>query len=232
MAKSPKNLPRVLRDFYSAASSPEGISVADLPSMIDKVCAETREPTDIHNRRTSADPWKKFEDEVCPVSRFLKCRGFVNGHVRFPLDDQVPDAWYSPGGRAKPIGIEVTIALGKQRYVLADHLNQHGCGPGFLDESDDDFNALRKSAAKPHEMYSTEQALERFKEGINERLCGKNEPKYKGFILVIDAPLEVLPQERWGAILDDLTKEASCLPFSEVHVVSDRAGALSGFKLK
>lgn len=233
MAKSSTTVPQVLQDFYAAALSQEGIAVAVLQSLICKVCDATRMAAEIDKRRTSQEPWKKFIDEICPVSRFLTYRGIVTGHVRFPLNDQAPDAWYSAGDGAEELGIEATIALGGQRYVLMQHLNEHGEGPGFIVENDDDFSALKRCAAEQHKMYSTEQALDTFKAGIIERLRAKNTCTYAGFVLVIGAPLdETLPQERWNAIVDDLRQEASPLPFSEVHVVDTGSGTPYGLQLK
>lgn len=233
MAKSSAALPQVLQDFYSAAKAPNGIAVADLPAKIRQVCAEASAEAEICKRRTSQDPWKKFIDEICLVSRFLTYRGIVTGHVRFPLNDQAPDAWYSAGDRAEPLGIEATIALGEQRYHLMQQLNEHGESPGFLPENGDDFNDLRRRAAEEREAYSTPQALATVKAEISKRLRAKNACTYAGFVLVIGAPLdETLPQERWNAIVDDLRQEASPLPFREVHVVDTGSGTPYGLQLK
>jgi hypothetical protein len=69
-------------------------------------------------------------------------------------------------------------------------------------------------------------------QGIKQCLSKKNDPKFAGHDLLIEAPLLCLPKERWGLIEDDLRSAAQPLPFREIHIIGDQTKSLFGFRIK
>ena len=55
-------------------------------------------------------------------------------------------------------------------------------------------------------------------------ICARNKSKYQGDTLLIEAPLETLPADRWGDFQPLLAEKVKDLAFSEVYVTgaSDR----------
>ena len=102
-------------------------------------------------------------------------------------------------------------------------LDEKGEGRGFIglpdDGSEDDFRAR---LAEPQAMYSTDQALQAIADGIKRCLEKKDQQKYAGFDLLIEAPLGCLANECWSSIYGDLRSAASKMPFREIHVIGDR----------
>ncbi len=211
-----------LNEFYSSAKA--GTSVADFQVALRGVFARPRSDDDLKDHRLNRRSWKKFADEVTPVSRFLRFRGIESGQIQFPLDlgkDKYPDCWLYKDGGDGPVGIEVTIAQARERYHLANELVETGEGRGFIGVSDDaargDFDRAMSGSRK---AYSNDQALSSIRDGICRCLSRKNKPKFAGFVLLIQAPLlDSLPQERWESIKDDLCAAATALPFREIHVI-------------
>jgi hypothetical protein len=136
-------------------------------------------------------------------------------------------------GPHKRLGIEVTIAKGTERFYLARELVDKGIGRGFVGLSDDASRASFKSAmSKDRVMYTSDQALLAVKRGVLRCLSQKNERKFSGFLLLIQAHLLPLPQERWETIRNDLCAAAAGSPFAEVYVIGDTDGRSEGFQIK
>ena len=75
--------------------------------------------------------------------------------------------------------------------------------------STSDFN---RAGLKNRETYSTDAVLLSIKDGIFRCLSRKNQPKFAGFDFLFQAPLDLLPRERWEAIRGDLLrKRVYCL---------------------
>lgn len=222
-----------LEAFYERISAQAGISLADFKNELDRLKARPRSDDDLNAQRLSRQGWKKLKDEVMPVSRFLRSRGIGSGRIRFPLDDQPPDCWLWEHRGATPCGIEVTIAQATERYHLNKELVETGQGRGFIGLPDNaprsDFDRVMSN---PHEMYSTEQALKAIRGSILDRLAAKDRQRFAGFDLLIQAPLSILPRERWDEIKSDLAAAAVPLPFREIIVISDGDDEPWGFSIK
>jgi hypothetical protein len=222
-----------LSEFYARVSSPGGVSVAHLQAQLEELFGLYRSAEDLSDYRLSRQPWKKLADEITPISRFLRFRNIRLGQVRFPLDNDPPDAWFWPNRKAVPVGIEVTIAQGTERFHLATELVRKGASRGFIGLADDAHPAEFESAmAKSRVMYTSDRALSTIGDGILRCLSRKNKPKFSGYTLLIQAPLMSLPRERWNKIKPKLRAAAANLPFSEVHVISNADGAPWGFQIK
>ncbi len=224
---------RALNDFYVQISAEGGVSVTHLQAELTRLFEQSRSARDLKDYRLSKPPWKKLSDEVIPASRFLRFLGIESGRIRFPLNDHPPDAWLWQGSGNDRVGIEVTIAQATERFHLAKELVTTGQGRGFIGVSDDapptEFDRV---LSRPRVMYSTGHALSAVRGGIRRCLSRKNELKFAGFILLIQAPLRSLPHERWDAIRDDLCAAAAPLPFREVYVISNAGQTPWGFQIK
>lgn len=224
---------RALEDFYVRISAEGGLSVAGFQTEFMDLFKRPRSSIDLNDYRMSKLPWKKMADEVAPLSRFLRFNGMDSGRVRFPLDNQPPDCWLWHGDSETPVGIEVTVAQGTERFHLAKEVVDIGQGRGFIGISDDASRAAFKRAlSTPRVMYSTPQALSAIKCGILRCLSRKNKKEFAGLTLLIQAPMSSLPRERWDAIKIDLREAAAQVPFAEVHVISNADEELWGFQIK
>lgn len=222
-----------LKDFYAQISAKDGVSVTNFQAELKGLFERPRSDGDLNNYRTSKPPWKKLADEVTPVSRFLRFNSVNSGRIRFPLDNDPPDCWLWRDNESDPVGIEVTIALGRARFHLAEELVNKGEGPGYIGIQDDaSKDAFKHTMTRRRVMHSTDQARSAIKDGILRCLGQKNKPKFDGLLLLIQAPLFSLPRERWDAIRSDLCSAAATLPFAEVHVIGNADEAPWGFQIK
>ncbi len=222
-----------LCEFYRRISAKDGVSVADLRSELDALFQRPRLESDINAYRLGRAPWKKLSDEISPIDRFLRLSSIEAGRIRFPLNDKAPDAWLWRRTQTDPVGIEATIAQGRERYHLAEELVTNGVGRGFIGVPDD---APQKwfdiAMSQERTMHATGQLLSAISSGIRRCLLRKNDPRFAGYILVIQAPLDSLPPQRWDQKKDELREAAASLSFSEIHVISEAGTSPWGFQIK
>ena len=179
---------------------------------------------------------KKFMDEIMPIFRFIQHQGMKNGYVRFPLDNKIPDCllWYSDSPEPRPV--EVTIAKGKARHLLMRELVENGSGRGFVDIQDNaDPRDVRAAIRRERACYTTEEALDSTRRALLLGLVKKNDIKYCGMDLLIQAPLNVatLPSKRWDDLITDAVKDtAGRMPFRRIDVIGDDTENLIGFRIK
>lgn len=224
---------KALEDFYKLISAKDGIDIAKFQTTLENLFERPRSEEDLNKYRLSREPWKKLADEVSPVSRFLQYQGIEVGRVRFPLDSKPPDCWLWKTSEEEPVGIEVTIARGRERYHLSKELVETGTGRGFVGLSDNAPQAAFDEAmARQRTTYNTDHALSAMEEGVSRCLAQKNRPEFAGHILVIAARLHALKEERWQSIESSLCAKAQSLPFREVHVICEIGQNLWGFQIK
>ena len=113
--------------------------------------------------------------------------------------------------------IEVTVAQAKERFNVMTELNRTGTGRGYLGLSDDapkeDFD---RRMTQPRVAYSGEEVGRSMIRAVE--ICARNKSKFRGDTLLIEAPLETLPADRWGNFQASLTEKVKELAFSEVYV--------------
>ena len=217
-----------LQSLEVRLSSPKGVTTSELTELLSTVFADERSTKDVDDYRLGKRPWKKLRDEVSPVSAFLSFKD-LEGNARFPLDNKVPDAWFTSNGDVT-VGIEVTRALGRTDYELAKEMVHEGVGRGFLGLQDNALKAdFNHPLQRPRTMYSTRQALVTVSEGIQRCLEAKDKIKYAGMWLLVLAPLSNLTRERWEAIVPALKQKAAPVSFDQVHVFDGRSW---GFQIK
>ena len=174
---------------------------------------------DLQAYREGRGIWKKLHDEVVPVGHFLEKRYPHDARVRFPLDDQPPDAWLTIAGEP-PVGIEVTAALARANQEVAKSMASGGAVPGHIGLQDNatsmQFAAVRARGRILHSRMGVDAAIDT---AIEIRLSAKDQQKFAKQILVITAPLGSSPNR----ILQDFQTvhgaKAASLPFSEVHLL-------------
>lgn len=220
-----------LQSLEARLSALDGVTTSELSELLAEAFEGERSAKDVDDYRLGTRPWKKLRDEVSPVSAFLNYRT-LEGVARFPLDNKVPDAWFTPEGGA-PVGIEVTRALGRTDYELAKELVRNGVGRGFIGLQDNAPKAdFDHALQRPRAMYTTPQALDTVSTGIQRCLEAKNNSKYAGMWLLVLAPLSNLPRERWEVIVPALRQQAVPMPFDQVHVFDARGQLPCGFQIK
>jgi hypothetical protein len=208
---------------YLLAVAHKGASVPDVQTAIERLLASDPTDSDMADWRLRRGKLKKVCDEILPVVRLLKFLGENGGSLQFPLNNKVPDCFWCAQPGDSPTGIEVTISQGRARHILGTELVGAPRGRvvrGFLELQDDAPKKKVEAARKSRRtMYSTQQALEAARSGISRSLRAKNHVKYRGMVLVIEAPLESLPSERWKALEPLLRGIAEPLPFRSVFVL-------------
>lgn len=131
------------------------------------------------------------------------------------------------------MGIEVTIAQARERLHLMQELVENGVGRGFIGLPDNAAQAeYDRAIARPRTMYSSDQAINATKAGVLSCLQKKNKPKYEGMVLLVQAPLGSISEERWFPMIEELKEVAAQLPFAEVHLVGGRDMGPQSMRLK
>lgn len=204
----------------------------ELQTAVDEYFCGPRSSSEIADYRARRGQLKKLRDEIVPIRDYLKSLKF-EGDVRFPLDNSVPDCWIRQDINSKPIGIEITVAQAREQHLLGEELNNNKLGRGFLGLNDGATSeAFRARLDKPRIMYTSDLALRVVTDGIRLCLEKKNKLKYKGLTLVIEAPLGLIPNERWESAHAELRSAAEQTPFKQIYVIGDRESYLFGFPIK
>ena len=210
--------------LYNRISAAAGVTIAELKTLISEMDAGSISQADLNAYRQGRPPWKKMHDEVVPVMHFLLGRYPGDARVRFPLNDQPPDAWLTIDHQTS-VGIEVTGALSRSRVEVSKNMAAKGIVPGFIGLQDNasiaEFEAAKQRGRVVHSAVAVNDALEA---GIRRQLKAKNQTKYKGYILLVTANLHSSPgrtEADWNARLVD---QAAGLPFSQVFLVDGTSG--------
>ena len=110
-----------LQKLEAKLSAPNGVDIAELLSMLEEHFARPRSVADVQAYREGQKPWKKLADEVMPVATYLR-HANITGRIRFPLNDQPPDAWLLETVSQTEVGIEVTRVLARSKIETAKGL--------------------------------------------------------------------------------------------------------------
>jgi hypothetical protein len=224
-----------LEALEQVLSSKSGMPIPEFLATIPELFERPISKQDREDCRMSRGRWKKFCDEICPVHSFLKYRGMIAGRIQFPLDDQVPDGWLFPEDGAEPIGIEVTIAMGQERYHIFKKLNRDGTSPSHtLVPNASTAKAFQNAIEGSRAGISVDDRVAVVVSDIEESLKRKASSRYNGYFLLVEAPIDQTERngEYWNAALDRLKTMAASLPFMQIHVVTDRDIAKWGYQLK
>jgi hypothetical protein len=124
-----------LQALEAALSAPEGMEITEFLATLDEHARRDRAPADVQAYREGRKPWKKLADEVAPVAAFLR-HAKIAGRIRFPLNDEPPDAWLLEDGSQTEVGIEVTRVLARSKHETAKSMQDHKVVPGFLGVAD------------------------------------------------------------------------------------------------
>jgi hypothetical protein len=136
--------------------------------------------------------------------------------------------------KRKAITKEITVAQSREQQRLGQLMNEtKGMVPGFLGLPDGaPQKHYKERLARGRIMHSSDGALAAVGNGIKSCLQKKNDRKFAGHYLLIEAPLSCLPKERWSWIEDGLRSAADPLPFREIHVIGDHDRSPFGFRIK
>jgi hypothetical protein len=209
-----------LNAIMERALSPQGIEVLQLKHLLDSYFQSDRSQNSLDSFRLSKRPFKKLRDEIEPVCRFLYASNLV-GHVRFPLDSNIPDAWFHRADGTK-IGIEVTSALGRADYEASLQLVEEGISGGLLRRRQNSatpqaFETARKEGPV---MIASEDWCQAVKDGISECIRKKSAKHgYAGMILLVTMEAAAFPGHLWDRIMPELSDFSRDTVFSEIHVI-------------
>ena len=214
-----------LTNLYAAVSAPDGVTVTKLRSLVGEFTSRPIAKTDLQAYREGRKPWKKLHDEIVPVEHFLSARYPDNARVRFPLDNQPPDAWLTFGDDP-PVGIEVTGALARAAHEVGKSLAEGGAVPGFIALQDDASSAAFAKARSRGRILNSASGVNRTIDmAISARLAGKDHEKYAGHILLINAPIGSSPNRGAEDLQAALGIDAQALPFAEIYVLDTARGS-------
>ena len=119
--------------------------------------------------------------------------------------------------------IEVTVAQGNERFNVMTELNQTGIGRGFLGLSDAaPTEHFARKMAQLREAYTEEEIARIMICAV--AICASKKSKSRGDTLLIEAPLETLPADRWDNLMPSLSKKVKKLAFPEVYVTGRSSG--------
>lgn len=214
-----------LNHLYAELSAAGGVSVTDLRAHIAAFSSRPISKADLQGYREGKKPWKKLRDEVVPVEHFLSTRYPDTARVRFPLDDQPPDAWLALDADSAVIGIEVTGAHARAGIEVARSLVAGKPVSGFIPLPDNaPATAFAKARERGRIMNARTVVDLVIDEAIAARLSGKDDAKFEGHILLITAPIRSSPNRSEKEIQGTHSEAANALPFSEVYVLDQSRG--------
>ena len=202
-----------LDDFYTTIKN--GTTVSNFLEKYERIFTFIH-PDLTEDYRLGSGRVKKLRDEVTPVARFVRKFAAPADRISFALSDAAPDCCVTHEGTRRR-EIEVTVAQGRERYELMRELNQNGIGRGFLGLSDDaPTDHFKERMNQPKKGYDTEEIVRTFICAV--AICARKKSKFTGDTLLIDAPLETLPANRWDNFWESLANEVEKLTFDEVYV--------------
>lgn len=210
-----------LQTLEAMLSAPDGADIVAFLAALDEHFTRQRAAIDIQAFREGRKPWKKLADEVVPVAAFLRHAGST-GRVRFPLNDQPPDAWVRETGSDVDIGIEVTRVLARSKIETAKSLQSQSVVPGFLGLPDNAPATAYKQAKDRGRILNGRAGVEKAIEAsITERLAGKSDPKFQGQRLLLVTPLGSAPGHDWEPLRERLQPMAAQTAFDQVFLVDE-----------
>ncbi len=203
-----------LDSFYIALKS--GTTVASFLKRYERIIQFIHEEGRTKDYRLARGPVKKLRDEVSPVARFVRKHAAPDDRIRFALDDPAPDCCVRHGG-GRLREIEVTVAQARERFNVMTELNQTGTGRGYLGLSDDaPTEHFVRRMAQPRVAYSGEEVGHSMICAV--AICARRKSNSQGDTLLIEAPLETLPANRWDDFRPLLAEKVKELVFREVYV--------------
>ena len=209
-----------LHSFYAVLK--RGTTVADFLDRYECVIEFIHKEGLTESYRLARGAVKKLRDEVTPIARFVRTHAAPKDRIWFALSASSPDCHVNHEGNGLR-EIEVTVAQARERLNVMTELNQTATGRGFLGLTDDapteDFVA---KMAQPRVGYTDEEIGRSMIRAVE--ICAQKKSNYQGDTLLIEAPLETFPADRWNDFQPLLAEKAKELAFSEVYVtgVSDR----------
>lgn len=218
-----------LEEFYIRVRN--GMTVGDFRSQRVQLTPFIQSAGLMPDYRLGRGRLKRLRDEIAPMVRFVAAHAKADDIIQFPLDDGSVDCnlWHSNDRHRK---IQITVAQGYERFNCIDELHKTESGRGFLGLTDD-MSKEEFKVAMSHErdMYSHQEAQQTIVKAV--RLCiGKKANKYGADTLLIEAPLNYLPMDRWNDLACNFLGEIKSVPFSEIFLVQVNDGGNSCLQIK
>ena len=206
-----------LKQFYEALKA--GMSVGEFLTAYERFDTHFRRQHGlVEDYRLASRSMKKFCDEVRPVTRLVKAHATPTDRVQFNLSDQCPkypDCTVTLNGR--PRDVEVTVARAMERLYLMTELNAKGEAPGYIPLQDNAPHSSFRSAVQREQLpFCEDETIADMVEAI--RICITKKRKFRGDVLLIEAPLDTLEDETWFEAKDLLSRPVGNIGFQEVYL--------------
>jgi hypothetical protein len=218
-----------LEEFYAILKG--GITVSEFLVRFNDIFDFVHSANLPSKYRLAQKPVKRLRDEAAPMARFTQNVGSPNDVIKFAFDDGPIDCTLSSAGQCVR-NIQITIAQGTARFYSMTELNEAGIAFGNLNVVDgSEKSEFLTVVEKGRVMYSTDAAKKTLRMAISRCI----DKKSKGLgcdTLVIEAPLEILPLERFYEMVPTLSELAVASPFEEVFVVGHTENRAMSIKLK
>jgi hypothetical protein len=220
-----------LDQFYSDLK--QGISIGELRLRFPEILRFVHENELTPDMRLAKGRVKELRDEIAPGFAFAQTIHSDVDILQFPLNSGPIDLSISgPAGNIRRV--QITIAQARERFNLMTELNEAGLSAGYLGHTDDEPTANFKEAmARGRIMHSTSGPQRTLIKAISLCLKRKSDPKGADTLL-IEAPLNSLPEGRIVEILPELSDLARLSAFEQVYVIgtTERRGTPLAIKQK
>lgn len=203
-----------LHNFYAVLK--RGTTVTDFLDRYERVIPFIQKEGLTKSYRLAQGVVKKLRDEVSPVARFVRMHAAPEDRIWFALSNNTPDCCVRhEGGDLREI--EVTVVHARERLNVMTELNETGIGRGHLGLSDDaPMDDFVRKMAQPRTAYTDKEIGDNMIRAVE--ICAHKKGKFQGSTLLIEAPLETLPTDRWKNLRAPLAEKVRELAFSEVYV--------------
>lgn len=210
-----------LDEFYIALKT--GMTITEFLNRYEAIFQYVQDEDLTKDYRLARGKMKKLRDEVTPVARFVRQCAAPEDQIWFAIDDKTaPDCCVRHvGGRLREI--EVTVAQARERLNVMTELNERGTGRGHLGLSDNaPTEEFVRRMEEPRIAHTTEDIARTMICSV--AISAHKKRKSPGDTLLIEAPLETLPAERWRNFRPPLAEKVKELAFGEVYVTGRTHG--------
>ena len=196
----------------------QGISIGKLRQRFPEILRFVHENDLTCDMRLARGRVKELRDEIAPGFAFAQTIHSDADSLQFPLDAGPIDLNIS-GPTRNIRRVQITLAQARERYNLMTELNEAGLSAGYLGHTDDEPTANFKEAMERGRiMHATAGTQRTLIKAISLCLKKKSDPKGADTLL-IEAPLNSLPEARIIEILPELSNLAQASAFGHIYVI-------------
>ena len=200
----------------------EPTSVEHATAALNAYYVSDRSEAEIEDFRALRGHPARLRKEIVPVMNYVTRTGF-KGKVSFGLNNQFPDAQlHSVDGTI--LGVEVTLAEGRQSYAIGDKLNKDGWASGHKNVSESAPNQAFNAAFQGDRvMMSSDKRLKVLGKHIGDALHKKSGTANPEVLLLVEGGIDALPH-RTDELKASLLEGHPTTGYAATYVVGERGG--------